>query len=122
MRRILYFCLSILTLLAGVWILKNPQYTLVRGTAGDILVVCLMFFLFKILRDFESKKLAALLFLFACFVESLQYFHFADWLGLERGLLRTMLGSTFDFADIAAYLAGAVFSVLVDRVVIAYSA
>jgi hypothetical protein len=40
-------------------------------------------------------------FLFACFVEVLQYFQLVETLGITNRAARIILGSTFDWADIA---------------------
>lgn len=47
-------------------------------------------------------------FLFACMVEVLQYFQLADVLGITNRAARIILGSTFDWGDIACYAVGTV--------------
>ena len=54
-------------------------------------------------------------FLFACFVEVLQYFQLVETLGVTNRAARIILGSTFDWADIACYAVGCVFIVLFER-------
>ena len=42
-------------------------------------------------------------FLFACFVEVLQYFQLVETLGITNRVARIVLGSTFDWGDIDVY-------------------
>ena len=56
-------------------------------------------------------------FLFACFVEVLQYFQLVETLGITNRVARIVLGSTFDWGDIACYAVGCVFIVLFEHFV-----
>lgn len=55
-------------------------------------------------------------FLFACFVEVLQYFQLVETLGITNRALRIILGSTFDWKDIACYGAGCIFIFLFEQI------
>lgn len=50
--------------------------------------------------------LPAAIFLFCLGAELLQLFPLLAWLGLESPFWRILLGATFDWADVACYLAG----------------
>ena len=79
----------------------------VRSYLGDYLVVILIYYLVKSIRDVSAPILCVGVFLFACGVEILQYFHTADLLGLARGsLLSILIGNRFSWMDILMYLAG----------------
>ena len=54
-------------------------------------------------------RLPFYVFLFACFVEVLQYFQLVETLGITNRALRIILGSTFDWKDIVCYGAGCIF-------------
>jgi membrane protein len=46
----------------------------------------------------------------------LQYFRLVETLGITNRAARIILGSTFDWADIACYAVGCVFIVLFERI------
>lgn len=55
----------------------------------------------------KVRFLPLYVFLFAAFVECLQYFKLVELLGLEKNtFLRIVIGATFDFKDILCYGAG----------------
>ena len=55
-------------------------------------------------------------FLFACFIEVMQYFQLVETLGITNRVARVVLGSTFDWADIACYAVGCFFIFLFERI------
>jgi len=79
----------------------------IRPYVGDVLVVPLLYCLLRaFIRDYK-KWLPAAVFLFAVFVECLQYVDILSFLGLERySVLRIIAGGTFDMADIFCYFIG----------------
>jgi len=98
---ILIFCCEVLiaTKLSG--------FKFIRENFGDFLVVILLYFIVKTIRDVPPLPLAISIFVFACAVEISQYFHLADALGLRRGsVLSILLGTNFSFYDILMYLLG----------------
>jgi hypothetical protein len=67
--------------------------------------------------------LAVGVFLFACLVEGLQYFHPVDRLGLRHGsVLAIVMGNSFSWADILMYFLGCLTSSLLDTKLISRSA
>ena len=50
--------------------------------------------------------LSAAVFLFAVLVETTQIFPLCELLGVDNRLLRTLMGTSFAWGDIVAYLAG----------------
>lgn len=80
---------------------------LIRPYVGDILVMFLMYAFIKSIVGAPTKKVPYYLFGFAVLVEILQLFNLVGLLGLsENKLLQVVLGSTFDFQDIACYFIG----------------
>jgi hypothetical protein len=79
----------------------------IRSYLGDYLVVILLFCLVKSFADISPLALSVSVFFFACGIEILQYFHFADGLGLPRGsLLSILVGTSFSWMDILMYFFG----------------
>lgn len=79
----------------------------VRPYIGDALVVVLVYCFVRIIIPAEVRHLVLYVFLFAVCVEFLQYFHLVELLGLQGcRAARIILGSVFDWKDIACYGAG----------------
>jgi hypothetical protein len=91
----------------------------IRSYFGDFLVVILLYHLVKVFREMAPLPLAIGVFFFSCIIETLQYFHLADVLGLPHGsLLRIIIGTHFSWADILMYLLGCVTSYGFDSFVL----
>ena len=60
--------------------------------------------------------LSGAVFLFAVIVEVSQLFPLCDVLGIENRLLRTLMGTSFAWGDIVAYLAGCSVTLAVDLI------
>ncbi|MDH5680981.1 MAG: DUF2809 domain-containing protein [Spirochaetota bacterium] len=113
--RLLYLTCAALVFLFGLSILFFfRDIPFLRGFISDFIVVTFLYFLVKTaIPKISSIKLAAGVFLFACFLELLQYFRLADRLAL-KGVLRTILGATFDWLDILAYALGLLLTLLIQ--------
>lgn len=104
-----YFSIFILLLLLEVCIAVFAKDPVIRPFVGDVLVVLL---LFALIRTFHAgggnAGLAVGVALFACLVELGQYFNLLARLNLQDSQIAgIILGSTFDWKDILAYLLGA---------------
>ena len=87
----------------------------IRASMGDFLVVILLYHLVKVFRNVSPLPLSIGIFIFACLVETTQYFHLSDTLGLQRGsLLSILLGTHFSWMDILMYGLGCVNAYLFD--------
>lgn len=108
---ILSFILFIVELLIALFLHDD----IIRPYIGDILVVVLIY---CIVRSFIMKKITLLplyVFIFAAFVEILQYFDIVSKLNLENNAIaRILIGSTFDWSDIMCYAAGALISFVIQ--------
>jgi hypothetical protein len=60
--------------------------------------------------------LSGAVFLFAVLVEVSQIFPLCDVLGIENRLIRTLMGTSFAWGDIVAYLAGCSVTLAVDLI------
>lgn len=89
---------------------------IIRPYIGDILVIVLLYTFIKIFTKREIRLLPVYLFVFAAFVEGMQYFNIVKVLGLENNkVLSIIIGSTFDIKDILCYLAGSVILLIWDN-------
>lgn len=79
----------------------------VRSYLGDVLVVMLIYYFIRSFLRTESKKLIIGIFIFACIIEFLQYFHFSELLGFQNNkIMMTVLGNSFSWLDILCYFVG----------------
>ena len=87
----------------------------VRGSVGDILAVALIYFVLRVLLVSPVKAaVTAVAVGFA--IEALQFFHVADWLGLDRGGIPYLLiGNTYSPVDLIMYAVGGGGALSIDR-------
>lgn len=79
----------------------------VRPYLGDVLVVVLVYCFVRIFVNRPLRLLPLYVFVFACGVEFLQYLQLADLpLFRQSAVARVVLGSVFDWGDIACYAVG----------------
>lgn len=118
-KRFHNFLLFIFFLAIEVLIALYVHDTFVRPYLGDVLVVVVLYFFVRIWlpeSPAQSGWLPGIIFLFAAAVETLQYFHLVEILGVENNpFLRTVLGATFDIKDIVCYGAGCVLLWICER-------
>lgn len=106
-KRLIYLLCFLVLLIIEFFIGAYVHDAFVRPYIGDVLVVLLIYFFIRIFIPRSLVWLPIYVFSFACFVEVLQYFQFADMLGLSgNGFARIILGSTFDWLDIVCYAIG----------------
>ena len=87
-----------------------------RSHFGDVLVVILIYCFLRAFFRFRTKWLAMYIFLFAVAVETGQYFHLVDRIGLGHvRLARIVIGTGFDWMDILCYFAGCTALFLFER-------
>lgn len=104
-----YFTSFILLTILEVYIAIYVHDAWIRPIVGDMLVVIVIYCFLRSFIHWKTKLLPIYVFLFAAFVEVLQYFHIVEILGVEHiTFLRILLGTTFDLADIGAYALGCI--------------
>lgn len=102
-----YLIYFIVLFLIEILIAKYVKDLFIRPFIGDVLVVILIYSFFKIFLNFDSKKIAFVVFIFACCIEILQLFHLVNRLHLEQNkIMKIAIGSVFDLKDILAYFIG----------------
>jgi uncharacterized protein DUF2809 len=107
--------LSIVLFMVEISIALFSHDRLVRPFVGDMLVVILIFTIFRSFIKTNNLRLALSVLVFSFAVEIGQYFNLISVLGLQgSGLLRTVIGTTFDFHDLLAYGAGISLIVLIE--------
>ncbi len=83
---------------------------------GDLLVVILIYCFIKSFFIFSVKQTAIGVLIFSFAIEFLQYFKLVDLLGLEHNkLARIVIGSSFSWEDLIAYLAGILFVLFAEK-------
>ena len=114
-KRIFYIISFLVIFCIEVLIALYVRYNFVRPYVGDVLVVVLVYSFVRIFLPTGIPRMPFYVFLFACFVEVLQYFQLVETLGITNRVARVVLGSTFDWADIACYAVGCVLIILFER-------
>ncbi|MBP5580861.1 MAG: DUF2809 domain-containing protein [Ruminococcus sp.] len=86
----------------------------IRAYIGDVIVVWVIYCLFRsfVPKRFSSCAVALGILAFAFAVEFLQKIHIADILGVENGLLRTIIGTSYAPEDLWCYAAGTAVTLL----------
>ena len=103
-----HFVIAVLIFVVEVLIARFVHDAFVRPFIGDLLVVVLLYALLKSICSITPTKAAIAVFVFACVIEGLQYFHLPALLGLaDYRLAVIVLGATFDVKDLLAYAVGA---------------
>ncbi|MGG9963631.1 DUF2809 domain-containing protein [Ferruginibacter sp. SUN106] len=102
-----YFILAILLLVTEILIAVYVHDAIIRPYIGDLLVVILIYCTVKAFINSPVLKTAIAVLLFSFLIETLQYFKIVEVLGLQHSkLARVIIGTSFEWVDIAAYIAG----------------
>jgi hypothetical protein len=113
---LLYIIAFIVLTAVEVLIAMYVHDSFIRPYIGDVLV---MGVLYCFIRSFIPEGVSLLplwLFLVGVAAELLQYFNLVSRLGLDgNDLMRVVLGSTFDFKDIACYGAGCLLIAILEK-------
>lgn len=112
-----YFLLTILLFLIEVYIALFVHDNFIRPYLGDVLVVILIYCFVKSFLKVSVNKAAIGVLLFAFGIETLQYFLIVEKLNLQDNkLARTVIGTSFAWEDILAYIAGIVIIIVFEKV------
>lgn len=83
--------------------------TFIRPYVGDILVVIVLCCMVRVMILDKYKLMPLWIFIFAAFIECLQYFKLVELLGVQNNtFLRILIGATFDWKDMMCYGIGCV--------------
>ena len=112
-----YFLLTILLFVIEVCIALFVHDNFIRPYFGDVLVVILIYCFVNSFLNVPVIKTAIAVLLFAFLVETLQYFAIIEILGLQDNrLAQTVIGTSFAWEDILAYIAGSVIVIIFERI------
>lgn len=112
-----YFVITLSIFVIEVLIALFLNDNFIRPYFGDVLVVILIYCFIKTFLKCPFWVVALFVLLFSFTVETLQYFNTIEKLGLENNkIARTVIGTSFSWKDIACYLAGILFVILVERI------
>ncbi|MBQ8117633.1 MAG: DUF2809 domain-containing protein [Lachnospiraceae bacterium] len=103
-KRILYLITTIFLLTIEVLIALYVNDHFIRPYLGDMLVVIVIYTFVRIFVPESWPLLTLAIFIFAVFVEILQWFHIVDVLGLsDSRFFSVLIGGVFDWKDILCY-------------------
>ena len=113
-----YLLLTIIVFGIEICIALFVEDRIVRPFVGDVMVVVLIYCCLRIFLNVNFRHVAGGVFAFACTIEILQYFDYVRLLGLEQNrILSVAMGRTFEWLDFAAYLAGVLIILAVEKIV-----
>lgn len=108
-KRIAYAVATVIIFIVELLIALFVRDNFIRPYVGDMLVVVLIYTFLRILFPEKPRLLPLYVFLFAAFVEGLQAINIVELLGLQDSrFFSVLIGTTFDWKDIACYGVGCV--------------
>jgi hypothetical protein len=111
-----YFGLTVLLFIVETLIALFVHDNFIRPYFGDVLVVILIYCFVKSFLNIPVLPAVAFVLLFAFCIESLQYINLVEKLHLEKSkFATTVLGNSFAWEDIIAYIAGAVIIIISEK-------
>ncbi len=115
-RRLTYILLFIAIFTIEILIALFVHDTIIRPFIGDVIVEWLLYCFVRIFFLYKFKWLPLYIFLFSVGIELLQYIKLINLLGLQdNAVMRTLLGTSFSWIDIACYAVGCILILLVNR-------
>lgn len=102
-----YFLLALLLFFTEVLIALYAHDEIIRPYGGDFLVVIMIYCFLRSFLNTKIRVTAMAVLLFAYLLETLQYFHLVNLLGLQdSNLAKIILGTCFAWTDLFAYSLG----------------
>lgn len=109
-----YLQLFIMILAAEIVIAIFGLHRWIRGFIGDVLVIPLLYIGCRMLLPISVKRAVLLVLSIALLIELLQAINILSRLNIENEFLNIVLGNTFDWWDLAAYLFGGIIIILLE--------
>lgn len=114
-----YFLFTVILFVIEVLIATYIKDKFIRPYIGDVLVVILIYCFVKTFIKVAVIPAAIGVLLFAFTIEALQYIKIIEILGLENSkLAKIIIGTSFAWADIFAYIAGFIIILIPEKVII----
>lgn len=108
-QRIKYLITFTILLCIEILIAICVHDTFIRPYVGDILVVVVLYCIVRVIIPDKYRLIPFWIFVFAAFIECLQYLKWVERLGIENNaFLRILMGATFDWKDIVCYGIGCI--------------
>ncbi len=108
-QRIKYLIAFIILLCIEILIAICVHDTFIRPYVGDLLVVVVLYCIVRVIIPDKYRLIPFWIFVFAAFIECLQYLKWVERLGIENNaFLRILMGATFDWKDIVCYGIGCI--------------
>lgn len=119
-----YFVFATLLFVIEILIALYVHDQIIRPYVGDILVVILIYCSVKAFLNTPVLPTALSVLAFSFTIEGLQYLKIVNLLGLQHSkLARTVIGTSFAWADILSYIIGILLVLLFEKIIlIRYSA
>ena len=108
-KRAFYLIATCCIFLTEVLIALFVRDRFIRPYVGDMLVVILIYTFLRVILPEKPRLLSLYVLLFAALVEGLQAINIVGLLGLQDSrFFSVLIGTTFDWKDIACYAVGCV--------------
>ena len=108
-QRIKYLITFTILLCIEILIAICVHDTFIRPYVGDLLVVVVLYCIVRVIIPDKYRLIPFWIFVFAAFIECLQYLKWVERLGIENNaFLRILMGATFDWKDIVCYGIGCI--------------
>lgn len=108
-QRIKYLITFTILLCIEILIAICVHDTFIRLYVGDVLVVVVLYCIVRVIIPDKYRLMPFWIFVFAAFIECLQYLKWVERFGIENNaFLRILMGATFDWKDIVCYGIGCI--------------
>lgn len=113
-----YFVLAALLFGIEILIATFVHDQIIRPYIGDLLVVILIYCFIKSFINTPVLITALSVLAFSYTIETLQYFHIVNKLGLrESGMAAIIIGTSFEWTDLVAYTLGIAIVIFLESVI-----
>ena len=113
-KKCIYFIAFLILLAVEFFIGLFVHDRFIRPYVGDVIVVIVLYFLIRSIFPEKPAFLCLWIFLFAVLVEVTQIFPLVDLLGIKNRFIRVVMGTSFSWKDMIAYIAGSVVNLIMD--------
>lgn len=111
-----YFLFALVLFIIEICIAVFVRDSFVRPYVGDYLVVILIYCAVRTVLNAPVINVAIAVLLFSFAIETLQYFHLVDRLGLQNNVVaKTVIGYGFEWLDLVAYSLGIITVLVWER-------
>ena len=111
-----YFLFALVLFIIEICIAVFVRDSFVRPYVGDYLVVILIYCAVRTVLNAPVINVAIAVLLFSFAIETLQYFHLVNRLGLQNNIVaRTVIGYGFEWLDLVAYSLGIITVLVWER-------